>query len=146
MKTIIFWMLAIALPYFGYAQTYTLESLHPLGAAGISRGDKYTLSQYVASPAAAKMTGGGYALVADCLGITLLQTPGAPLLSIRLVGQALAISWPANNFQNFVLEESVTLTPPLVWALSEATVLTEGNIRNTVIPPTFGKFYRLRKL
>lgn len=144
MKNLIL-LFSLSVLSLGHSQTYTIDWQKIASAGGTSRGGKYTLTFLVDQADAGKMTGGPYTLAGGFLSIVLVQTPGAPILSIQLSGQTAILSWPADATGGFVLEESVSLNPPLMWGPSRAPVTTTAGNNSAVVLATPRRFYRLRK-
>lgn len=92
------------------------------------------------------MTGGNYTLEGGFLsGIVLVQTPGAPQLSIQLSGSNAIISWSMDGSTGFILQESANLSSPANWNNSGVVVTTSGNTKSVTVPATGMKYYRLKK-
>ena len=92
------------------------------------------------------LVGGSYTLEGGLLaGISVIQTVGAPLLSVQLVGNNAVVSWPESGSAGFVLEESNGLSPAS-WSAFYTTVTTSSGIKSVTVPAKSGiKVYRLRK-
>jgi hypothetical protein len=68
-----------------------------------------------------------------------VQTPGAPLLSLERIGDAVRVFWP-KPATGFVLDQNLTVTG--VW--SQVSLPYATHISITVPLPVENKFYRLR--
>jgi hypothetical protein len=115
------------------------------GGGDTSSGGQFQLTGTIGQPDAGTLAGGNFKLEGGFWsGITLVQTPGAPMLKIRLLGNGQAlISWPV-NVPGFTLEYSTDLVSGL-WA-TEPAVLTDTATEHTVTVPAVGvKCYRLKK-
>ena len=90
------------------------------------------------------MSGGNYSLAGGFWGV--LQTPGAPLLSITRLNATVIVSWtlPAPGW---VLDQTPALTgTPPPWTPVPFPYATNATtIRITVPAPAGNKFYRLRQ-
>src|SRR5437870_13689972 len=85
------------------AQNYSIDWFTIDGGGGTSTGGVYSLSGTIGQPDAnaQPMTGGNYSLVGGFWSLFAVQTPGAPLLSIRLTTTNTAVvSWltPSTGF------------------------------------------------
>src|SRR5215471_4283969 len=66
------------------------------GGGGTSTGGQFSMSGTVGQPDAGKRTGGQFTLEGGFWsGVSVIQTPGAPTLKIKLLGNGQAlVSWP----------------------------------------------------
>ena len=117
------------------------------GGGGSSSGGQFQLSGTIGQADAGALTGGSFKLEGGFWsGITLLQTSGAPILKIRLIGGGMAvISWPV-SVQGFVLEETAAAAQPNGWSPAPQAVADTAT-EHTVTVPAAGviKCYRLKK-
>jgi hypothetical protein len=126
-----------------FAQSYSID-WHTIdgGGGGTSTGGVYSVSGTIGQPdAGPTMTNGSYSVTGGFWALpTVVQTPGAPLLSIAAAGAGQAtISWtPATP--GFVLQETLSLSPTN-WVNSASGATNPAIVPATV--PT--KFYRLFK-
>ena len=116
------------------------------GGGGTSSGGRFALSGTIGQPDAGALTGGNFKLEGGFWsGITVLQTPGAPILKIKLItpGQAV-ISWPV-TVTGFTLEESPAVGSG-VWNSTPQSIVDTAT-EHTVTVPGAGvmKCYRLKK-
>lgn len=79
------------------AQTYDISWYKIAGGGGTSTGGVYTISGTIGQHDAGTLAGGSYSLTGGFWGIiAAVQTPGAPLLSIRVTTNNMAVvSWLA---------------------------------------------------
>ncbi len=70
----------------------------------------------------------------------------APQLGVRLSGNQVTLSWPANA-TGFVLEAAASLTPPVTWTPVDTSGAVEaGGLKQlTVTATAAAQFYRMRK-
>ena len=128
------------------AQNYSINWSKIAGGGGTSSGGNYTLTGTIGQHDAGRMTGGNYTLEGGFLsGIVLVQTLGAPQLSIQLSGSNAIISWAVDGSTGFALQEAANLNSPASWSNSGATVTTSGNTKSVTVPATGMKYYRLKK-
>jgi len=135
----------VSQPFPAFAQ-YAINWHTMDGGGGTSTGGVYSVSGTIGQPdAATKGTNGQYSVTGGFWsGVSVLQTPAAPLLSISLLagGQAL-LSWPVSA-NGFVLEEAASVSGS--WTNTpQAVVDTAGD--HTVTVPASGslKVFRLKK-
>jgi hypothetical protein len=112
---------------------------------GTSRGGQFAVSGTIGQPDAGTLAGGQFRLEGGFWsGITLVQTPGAPMLKIKMIGGGLAVvSWPI-SVNGFTLEESPAASNGAWNAAPQAIVDTATE--HTVTVPAAGvlKCYRLK--
>jgi hypothetical protein len=113
---------------------------------GASSGGQFSISGTVGQPDAGKLAGGLFTLEGGFWsGVSVVQTPGAPILKIKLLstGQAL-ISWPV-NVTGFTLQEATSASNPTWNNTAQAVVDTQAE--HTVTVPASGviKVFRLKK-
>ena len=120
------------------------------GGGGTSVGGAYSISGTIGEPDAGSMSGGSFALVGGFWGvISVIQTPGAPLLNIESLGDGnVRVFWllPASGF---VLDETPVLAgppAPIAWSQVSFPYQTNATQISITVPATGrNKFYRLRK-
>ncbi len=98
------------LPAFGFAQQYSIDWYKVAGGGGTSTGGVYAVSGTIGQPdASAPLSGGNYSVTGGYWSlINVVQTPGAPTLTITYVGNQAVISWPP-SFTGFTLQTNTTL-------------------------------------
>jgi hypothetical protein len=141
------WLLMVFLAFChcAHAQPFALDWFTIDGGGGASTGGVYSVSGTIGQADAGTMAGANFRLDGGFWGgIRLLQTPGAPWLSIKYGGTNAVISWP-RSVEGFQLEETTALTSGTWSATSQSVVDTSAE--HTVIVPAVGniKCYRLRK-
>lgn len=143
MKSLIFAACLFLLPSFGArADSFTLDWFTLDGGGGTSTGGVYSVTGTIGQPDAGPvMTGGSFSVTGGFWALpVVVQTPGAPLLTVIHFGQGQArIAWtPATP--GFVLQESLSLSPA-------SWVNSAGGASNPVTVPAGlpAKFYRLHK-
>jgi hypothetical protein len=115
-----------------HAQSYSIDWYKIAGGGGTSAGGVYSLSGTIGQPdASGAMSGGGYSVTGGFWSlINVVQTPGAPLLTITYAGNQAIISWPVSvtgytlqtnnnpatgnwgNYAGPVVNNSATNAPP----------------------------------
>jgi hypothetical protein len=143
MKTIHLFVFALASALSGQAQ-YAIDWF-TIGGGGMSSGGVYTLVGTIGQPNAGSSTGGNYTLAGGFRsGVTVLQTPGAPLLQIKLLaGNQVVISWPA-NVTGFILEYTTNLGSG-EWSAEPAPVVDTATEHTVTVTALGYKCYRLKQ-
>lgn len=129
------------------AQPFALDWQTFDGGGGTSSGRQYAVSGTIGQPGAGLMTSGNYTLQggfwSDYLAI---QTPGAPTLTIKRVGDIVEISWPLTGSTGFVPEETTSLAPTINWLNASTTPVVVESQNVVTLPVQPGQhFFRLRK-
>ncbi len=129
------------------AQTYGIDWFTISGGGSTSTGGVYSVSGTVGQPdAGGPMTGGNFALTGGFWSLlSVVQTLGAPLLTIRLTSTNTAlVLWPSTS-TGFTLQRNSNLNSTNWVAVSEA-VTDNGSINFILVnPPEGNRFYRLFK-
>jgi len=132
------------------AQTYSIVKFTIAGGGALnSTGGVYAASGTIGQPDAGSMTGGPFSLGGGFWGVTAIQTPGAPFLSVTNSSGTSVVFWP-RSADGFVLDQTMALASPPAstsWSqVSASTYQTNATqIYITVSAGTGGQFYRLRK-
>jgi hypothetical protein len=126
------------------AQSYSIDWYAISGGGGTSTGGNYSLSGTIGQPATSAMSGGDYSLTGGFWSIiSLVQTPGAPLLSVTVSGKNAIISWP-QTAGGFLLQNSASLTSG-TWTPAPVSLSTNAGIISVTVPAASGRnFYRLQ--
>src|SRR5207253_7230138 len=105
------------------------------GGGGTSTGSVYSVSGSIGQPDAnpQPLTGGNFSLVGGFWSLFLVvQTPGAPLLTIRLTSTNTAlVSWPSPS-TGFNLQQNTNLSAAS-WAPSSEVVTDNGTIKFIIV-------------
>jgi len=114
------------------------------GGGGLqSTGGVYAVSGTIGQPDAGKLSGGHYTLDGGFWSINVVQTSGAPLLSVERLGGAVRVYWPLPA-TGFLLDQSLTVTG--AWSQVSFPYTTNvTHISITVPAPAGNTFYRLRQ-
>ncbi|MDB6110871.1 MAG: hypothetical protein JWR69_2621 [Pedosphaera sp.] len=143
------WLLAAifaaCVPGLAHAQSYNMDWFTVDGGGGTSIGGAFSISGTIGQPDAGVLSGGGFTVEGGFWsGISVIQSSGAPILSIQLVGSSAILSWPV-GVAGFSLEE--TATPGNgPWSPTPQPVLdTVANHTVTVPAVNLIKVFRLRK-
>jgi hypothetical protein len=116
---------------------------------GTSTGGVYSVSGTIGQPDAGRMTNGQYSLLGGFWGVVeVIQTPGAPLLSVeQLVGGNVRVYWPLPA-SGFVLDQTAAITSPpasISWSQVAFPYQTNATHISITVAPSGNKFYRLRR-
>ena len=133
---------------FGFAALaasadYAIRSFTVDGGGGASRGGQFGITGTIAQPDAGGLAGGRFSIAGGFWSaVSVMQTPGAPLLSIHPLGVTVRISWPAPA-TGFVLEQATSLAGP--W-LPVSSPYTTNASEISISMPASGHMvvYRLR--
>ena len=131
-----------------HAQQYSINWFKVAGGGGTSAGGAYQVSGTIGQhDAGGPMTGGNYSLTGGFWSvITVVQTPGAPLLTISFNSQlpTVTVSWPSSA-TNYVLQQNSDLTTAN-WTPVGLPVSTNGATMSvTISPPAGNLFFRLKQ-
>ncbi len=145
MKTALILIVAGALG--ASAQTYSIDWSKISGGGGTSTGGVYAVTGTIGQhDAGTTMSGGNFSLTGGFWGfLSLVQTPGAPLLSIRYTTtNSAVVSWPSPS-TGFNLQSATDLTLSN-WVNSAIAPADDGTNRFLIVnPPTGNGFFRLFK-
>ena len=129
------------------AQSYSIDWFTIDGGGGTSTGGVFSISGTIGQPDAnaQPMTGGNFSLIGGFWSLFAVQTPDAPLLTIRLTsGNAALVSWPSPS-TGFTLQQNSDLNPAN-WVSAPQAVADNGTNRFILVnPPVGNRFYRLFK-
>lgn len=137
--------LAIALlPAMALAQNYSIDWHKVSSGGGTSAGGAFSLAGTIGQADAAPqiLTGGSYSLTSGYWSmIAVMQTPGAPLLSITHSGNKVVVSW-LSSAAGFRLQQNPN--PPAADWSSSAGVIDDGTTKSlTLTSPAGNLFFRL---
>ena len=142
----LFLLLGLLIPLLSQAQSYSIDWFKIAGGGGTSTGGAYSVSGTIGQPdASGAMTGGNYSLTGGFWAlISVVQTPGAPNLTITFVGpNSVKVSWPNTGSYTLLQNSSVAGG---TWTTSGYSITTANGTNSiTVTPPTGNLFFRLSK-
>src|SRR5271154_1530436 len=109
----LFLLFGLLITSLGFAQQYSIDWYKIAGGGGTSTGATYqvtgTIGQHDASGA---MSGGNYSLTGGFWSlISVVQTPGAPTLTITHSGNTVKVLWPYPS-TGWTLQQTAALTNP----------------------------------
>jgi hypothetical protein len=142
-------LFGLLIPSLGFAQQYSISWYKIAGGGGTSTGTNgasvYSLSGTIGQQdASGAMTGGTYSLTGGFWSlISVVQTAGAPTLTITKSGNSVIVSWP--DMGGYTLQQNSNLAALAGWTTSGYTISTNANGTNsiTITPPTGNLFFRL---
>lgn len=125
------------------AQSLSIDWYTIDGGGGTSTGGGYSLTGSIGQPDAGTMSGGGFSLDGGFWAVIAVQTPGAPLLTVRRTAtNTVVVSWPSTA-TGFVLQRSANLNTT-TWISPAETVTNDGTNKFIIVdPPAGNRYYRL---
>jgi len=138
----------LAITISAQAQQYSINWFKVAGGGGTSTGGVYQVSGTIGQhDAGGPMSGGNYSLTGGFWSVvTVVQTPGAPRLTITFNSQlpTVTVSWPSSA-TNYVLQENSDLATAN-WTSTGLPVTTNGaTLSVTIGPPAGNLFFRLKQ-
>lgn len=127
-------------------QSYSIDWHTIDGGGGTSTGGVYSVSGTIGQSDAGTMSGGSYSLAGGFWGIvSTVETPGAPLLTIRHTQtNTVIVAWPSPS-TGFGLQQNGDLGTSN-WTTPSEPVTDNGTNKLIIAnPPTGNRFYRLIK-
>jgi len=127
------------------AADYRLDAFTVTGGGGVSRGGSFALAGAIGQSDAGNLAGGAFNLEGGFWhGASLVQTPGAPALKIRLLGNGLVvISWPL-TVSGYTLEQSSALGT--AWSPTQIPVVDTATEHTVTVSASGAMWsYRLQK-
>jgi hypothetical protein len=123
------------------AQSYSIDWYKVAGGGGTSTNGQYSLSGTIGQPdAGGVMSGGNYSVTGGFWSlVNVVQTPGAPLLTISYAGNQAIVSWPP-SVTGWTLQTNASLANP-AWGNYLGTVVN-NSVTNS--PPKGTVFFRLK--
>jgi hypothetical protein len=130
------------------AQSYSIDWFTVDGGGGTSTGGIYSVTGTIGQPDAGRVTNGQYSVVGGFWGIVdVIQTPGAPLLSVeQLAGGNVRVFWPLPA-DGFVLDQTSALAvspASTVWNQVPFPYQTNATHISITVVPSGTRYYRLR--
>jgi hypothetical protein len=129
------------------AQSYDISWHAIAGGGGSSTGGVYTVTGTIGQPAAGHLSGGNYSIDGGFWGLlAVVQTPGAPLLSLTIAKPNVVLSWPATA-TGFYLQQSPDVTVGNGWSSNGLPAVVVNNGSNTVTVPlgAGNQYFRLKQ-
>jgi hypothetical protein len=128
-----------------HAQQYSIGWYKVAGGGGASTGATYQVSGTIGQPeAGGAMSGGQYSVTGGFWSlIAVVQTAGAPTLTITHSGTSVTVSWPVGS-GGFALQQNNSVANSAGWSAYGGTVSTNNGVNSiTISTPTGTLFFRL---
>ncbi len=128
-----------------FAQNYSVDWYKVAGGGGTSSGGNFSVSGTIGQPdASAPMSGGNFSVTGGYWAlINVVQTPGAPTLSISRSVNSVTVYWQNLAGWNLIQNNNLT-TPVASWNASSSPTLTNGTNYLTFVNPSGNLFFRLK--
>ena len=126
-------------------QQYSIDWYKISGGGGTSTGATYQVTGTIGQPeAGSTMSGGQYSLTGGFWSlIAVVQTAGAPRLTIAHSGNSVTVSWPVTP-SGYTLEQNSNVTNSASWSPYGGTINTANGTNSiTVTSPTGNQYYGL---
>jgi len=139
--------LALLLSMYGlpaYAQSYTIDWYKIAGGGGTSTNGNFSVSGTIGQPdASSALSGGNFSVSGGFWSlINVVQTSGAPTLSISHSGNVVTVYW--QNVSGWNLIQSGNLVTPVAsWPASSNPTLANGTNSLSLTNPAGNLFFRL---
>jgi hypothetical protein len=141
MKPLLLMLGLLLLPISSFAQSFSIDWYKIAGGGGASAGGVYQVRGTIGQPdASGAMAGGSYSLTGGFWSLYVVQTAGAPLLTITYAGNQAVVSWNP-SVTGWTLQTNANLSTP-TWGNYLGTVV---NNSVTNAPPKGNLFFRLIK-
>ncbi|MGA2173964.1 MAG: hypothetical protein ABSH38_03165 [Verrucomicrobiota bacterium] len=139
-------LFGLLLPALSQAQNFSINWYKIAGGGGASTNGQYAVTGTIGQPdAGIAMSGGSYSVTGGFWSIiSVVQTVGAPNLTITHSGSSVIVSWP--NTGAYTLQQNNNLAAAAGWSTSGYPVTTNspaGTNSITITPPTGSLFFRL---
>jgi len=134
--------LLLGIAWMAHAQSYSIDWYKIAGGGGTSTGGQYSVSGTIGQhDASGAMTGGNYSLTGGFWSlISVVQTPGAPLLTITYSGNQAIVSW-SPSVTGWILQTNNNLATG-TWG-NYAGQVSNNRVANS---PSWGNlFFRLKQ-
>ena len=138
-------ILGLLIPTMSFAQQYSIDWYKIAGGGGTSTGATYQVTGTIGQPdASGAMTGGSFSVTGGFWSlISVVQTAGAPALTITQSGNTVKVLWPYPS-TGWTLQQNSNLAVPANWTPSGG--ISNDGVNNfiTINPPTGNLFFRLQ--
>ena len=136
--------LGLLIPAISFAQQYSIDWYKIAGGGGTSTGGTYQVRGTIGQPdAGGAMSGGNYSVTGGFWSlVSVLQTVGAPTLTITHTGNTVKVSWPYPS-AGWTLQQNANLALVNGWSASGGVSNDGLNNFITINPLTGNLFFRL---
>jgi hypothetical protein len=138
-----FFILQSAFCLRAWGQSYSVDWSKVSGGGGVSTGGVYSVNGTIGQhDSGGPMTGGSYSVTGGFWSlISVVPTPGAPLLATSHSGSAVTVYW--QNVSGWSLQQNSSLTVPAGWVASSGVTTNNGTNYLNLTSPTGRLFFRL---
>ncbi len=128
-----------------FGQNYSIDWHKVSGGGGTSTNSQYAVTGTIGQPdASGPLTGGNFSLTGGFWALYAVQTPGAPVLSIKLTTTNTAQVYWTSPSTGYNLQVNTNLATTN-WVAPAESVTDNGTIKFIIVsPPTGNRFYRLK--
>lgn len=139
-----FCCLLSTLGFWASAQ-YSIDWYKISGGGGASTNGQFSLSGTIGQhDAGGPMTGGNYALTGGYWAlISVVQTPGAPVLYVSHSGNVVIVYWP--DIAGWSLQQNNNLVNPGGWSANSSWTTSHGTNYLQLTSPPGNLFFRLKQ-
>jgi hypothetical protein len=141
----LFLILGLLIPAMSFAQQYSIDWYKIAGGGGTSTGATYQVTGTIGQPdASGAMTGGSFSVTGGFWSlISVVQTAGAPALTITQSGNTVKVLWPYPS-TGWTLQQNSNLAVPANWTPSGG--ISNDGVNNfiTITSPAGDLFFRLQ--
>ena len=134
----------LLLPLAGLAQNYSIGWYKVAGGGGTSSNGQYSVSGTIGQQdASGAMSGGNYSVTGGFWSlIAVVQSPGAPTLTITRSGNSVIVSWLSST-NGFTVQHNSNLATTN-WTAGGYAISTNGSVESiTISSPKGNLFFRL---
>jgi hypothetical protein len=147
MKLIFFicgWLVLVS-GFTAVAQSYSVDWYKISGGGGTSTNGTYNINGTIGQPdAIGAMNGGNYSVTGGFWAlISVVQTPGAPMLYVSHAGNTVTVYWQTVSGWNVVQNDNL-ITPVVNWSASSNITTNNGTNYLNLVNPTGNLFFRLK--
>jgi hypothetical protein len=131
------------IPLAGWTQSYSIDWYKIAGGGSMSSNSQFSVSGTIGQSDAGNMSGGNFSVTGGYWSlISVVQTVGAPTLSVTQLGNTVKVSWPSPS-TGFVLQQNSNLTTTN-WPTSGFAISDDGTNKSISLPSPAGNlFFRL---
>jgi hypothetical protein len=144
-RALALWLLPFAFGLQALGQSYSIDWFKISGGGGTGTGGVYAVSGTIGQPDAGNaMSGGNYTVTGGFWSLlAVVQTPGAPWLTITHSGSSVIVSWPLSP-GGFSLQQNGNVANAAGWSTYGGMVNTANGTNSiTITPPVGNLFFRL---
>jgi hypothetical protein len=135
----------LLIPLAGFGQNYSIPWYRIGGGGGTSSGANggavYSITGTIGQPEAGRtLSGGVYSLTGGFWSlVSVIQTPGLPVLSVGSSGGSVVVSWPAAG--SYILQQNANFSASGAWPPSGYSIISAGGTNSITITKPAGNLY-----